>query len=233
VQVIGITGLYCAGKNFCAALLQNEGIPVLDVDKLGHAALVARRDDVIARFGKSILTETNGGTEIDRKLLGKKVFGRPEELRALEAIVHPEVFLTTQKWLDEQAANGEKLAVINAALLHKFQFDKHVFDKSQFDQSRFDGKFSLVIIVRAPFLIRLARALKRDKLPLAQTLKRLFSQKDLPYGLWRGGFRARAAKLFAPNTDIRIVGNGVFPAPRGRLLSLFGGCSEWKRKNSC
>jgi dephospho-CoA kinase len=155
--LIGLTGSCCAGKNYVAALLEKRGFPVLDVDKLGHEALARERDAVTARFGADVARD--GG--IDRKRLGEKVFGKPAELAALEAIVHPAANALTDEWI---AARG-KTCVINAALLHK---------SSAF--SRLDA----VIIVKACFFVRLVRAKKRDKLALREIIARFASQRNFP-----------------------------------------------------
>ena len=98
-KTIGLTGMYCAGKNRIASLLEKRGIPALDVDKLGHAAIEQERDAILRRFGPEIL---GAGGAIDRKKLGALVFGESEELAALEAIVHPAANRLTEQWLKER-----------------------------------------------------------------------------------------------------------------------------------
>ena len=112
-MLIGLTGTYCAGKNHVAALLERRGLPVLDVDKLGYTAIESEKAAIIARFGRELLRPD--GT-IDRRRLGARVFGRPEELAALEALVHPVANRLTGEWV---AAQGGKPCVINAALIHR------------------------------------------------------------------------------------------------------------------
>jgi dephospho-CoA kinase len=155
-MLIGLTGTYCAGKNYVAAFLENRGLPVLDVDKLGHRAIEAEKDALLARFGPGILGRDG---IVDRRLLGEKVFGKPEELAALEGIVHPAANRLTEEWLRER---GGASCVINAALLHK----SSVFPR-----------LDRIILVEAPFLTRLLRARSRDRLPWRVLLKRFGSQK--------------------------------------------------------
>jgi dephospho-CoA kinase len=155
-KIIGLTGIYCAGKNHVAALLEQRGLPALDVDKLGHKVLETEREAVFARFGGDI--KKPDGT-VDRRLLGNRVFGKPEEIAALEAIVHPAVNRLTEEWIADQNTH----CVINAALLHK------------------SGAFSrldFIILVSAGPLTRLLRARRRDKLSLLNLLRRFASQKD-------------------------------------------------------
>jgi len=156
-MILGLTGKYCSGKNYIAAMLQERGLPVLDVDKLGHSAIENKKTEIIACFGPDI---QNGDGSICRKLLGKKVFGKADKLAALETIVHPEANRLTDQWL--KAQNG-KNCVINAALLHK----SSVFED-----------LDCIILVKAPWFTRLIRAKRRDKLPLPEIIRRMASQKQ-------------------------------------------------------
>jgi dephospho-CoA kinase len=158
MMVIGLTGPYCAGKNHIAALLEKRGLPVLDVDKLGYKVIETEKQKIVSRFGEDIVRPDGS---VDRKLLGAKVFGKPAELAALEAIVHPAVNLETDAWLEAQETQ-QKPCVINAALLHR--------------SSAF-SKLNALIIVEAPLLTRFLRAKRRDKLPFRELFKRFASQK--------------------------------------------------------
>jgi len=155
-MLIGLAGTYCAGKNHVAEILEKRGLPVLDVDKLGYQVLEAEKDAIFAQFG-SDLKKTDG--TLDRRLLGQRVFGNPEKLNLLEAIVHPPANRLTDEWIAAQKG----LCVINAALLHR----SSVFNKLE-----------AIILVKAPFLTRLIRAKRRDKLSFTAILKRFASQKD-------------------------------------------------------
>jgi dephospho-CoA kinase len=154
--LFGLTGAYCAGKNLVAGLLEARALPVLDVDKLGYQVLEAEKEKIFSLFG-SDLQKTDGS--LDRRLLGRRVFGQPEKLAALENIVHPPVNRMTSEWIAGQ--NGS--CVINAALLHR--------------SSAFQ-RLDRIILVKAPFFTRLFRAKMRDKLPWREILKRFASQKD-------------------------------------------------------
>jgi len=154
--LIGLTGSYCAGKNHVAAILQSRGLPVLDVDRLGHICLEGERAAVFARFGEGVKGPDGS---VNRKALGAKVFGRKREMAALEAIVHPEANRMTLEWI---AARGGDACVVNAALLHK--------------SSAFE-RLDAIILVQAPLPARLARARRRDGLPWPDILRRFASQR--------------------------------------------------------
>jgi dephospho-CoA kinase len=168
-MMLGLTGMYCSGKNHVAALLEKRGLPVLDVDKLGHIAIENKKAAIFARFGEGV---KNQDGSVNRRLLGKWVFGKKDALAALEAIVHPEANRLTLEWIAAQ--NGQP-CVINAALLHK----SVVFDR-----------LDCLIVVSAPLPVRLIRAKRRDKLPWAVLLRRFSSQKQF------------ATQYLAKNADI-------------------------------
>jgi dephospho-CoA kinase len=194
-MIIGLTGMYCSGKNYIAALLEKRGFSVLDVDKLGHIALENKKEEIFSRFGNDI---KNNDCSINRRRLGEIVFSKNNEMAALEAIVHPEANRLTLDWIAVQ--NG-KPCVINAALLHK----SVVF-----------GQLKGIILVSAPWLVRLIRAKKRDKLPWTTLIRRFSSQKQF------------FAQYLAKNADIYKVENSGFVRKRlerriDEILSGLGG----------
>jgi dephospho-CoA kinase len=173
-MLIGLTGTYCAGKNHVAALLEARNLPVLDVDKLSYQVLEAEKEAIFAKFG-SDLQKADGS--LDRRLLGQRVFGKPEKLAVLETIVHPPANRLTEEWITH---NGDRACVINAALLHR---------------SAVFTRLDRIILVKAPFFTRLMRARKRDRLSWTEILKRFASQKDFN------------SQYLAVNAEIYIVEN--------------------------
>ncbi|MDR2160258.1 MAG: dephospho-CoA kinase [Treponema sp.] len=155
-KIIGLTGPCCAGKNHVARLLERRGLSVLDLDQLGHRAIDEERQAILDRFGPSVL---DGKGTVDRRRLGERVFGRPEELRALEAIVHPAVDRMAGEWMGSRKGPW----VLNAAVLHK---------------SSYFGRLDCLILVEAPLLTRLLRARKRDRLSWISLIKRFASQRN-------------------------------------------------------
>jgi dephospho-CoA kinase len=178
IMLIGLAGKYCSGKNHVATLLEQRGLPVLDVDKLGYIAIENKKAAIIARFGEDI---QNQDGSVNRRLLGKKVFCRKSELAALEAIVHPEANLLCLDWI---AAQNGRPCVINTALLHR---------------SAIFGQLDGIILVSAPCLVRLIRAKRRDKLPWTVILRRFSSQKQFVAQYLAGN--ADIYKVENPGTD--------------------------------
>jgi dephospho-CoA kinase len=182
-MLIGLTGLSCAGKNYIGSLLEADGYPLFDLDKIGHEALNNKKDIVAAVFGAAVITDSGS---VDRRALGKIVFNDAEQRCALEKIIHPEVDQLLAQRLKEKY---DKPVVLNAALLHK---------------SRYFTELSALIMVRAPYLARLFRGMRRDHLPLHAVVRRMASQKD---------FMAqyqKSIKNLHQAVDIYFIDNGIF-----------------------
>jgi dephospho-CoA kinase len=155
-MLIGLTGKYCAGKNHIADILEKRGLKIIDADKLGHQVLETEKEVIFPQFGFDLKKED---CSLDRRLLGQKVFGKPEKLAALEAIVHPSV----DRLIHELTVNEGVNYVINAALLHR---------------AAIFTRLDLIILITAPFFTRFMRARRRDRLSFMQILKRFMSQMN-------------------------------------------------------
>jgi dephospho-CoA kinase len=88
---IGLTGNIATGKSVVRRMLEHLGAYTIDADALAHRVLAKGAPGyrpVINKFGTWILNEDG---QINRSKLGRLVFGDPQALRELEAIVHPYV----------------------------------------------------------------------------------------------------------------------------------------------
>jgi dephospho-CoA kinase len=109
-----VTGPTGAGKSAVTALLAARGAAVLDGDHLGHEVLAQAA--VVAAVGVRFGVDCAPGGVVDRALLGQRVFGDPVELAALDAITHPPLCALMESRLQELAARGRALAVLEAAV---------------------------------------------------------------------------------------------------------------------
>ena len=90
-MIIGLTGGIASGKSTAAKYLGEKGASVIDADKLGHRAYESDTDafdKVVSSFGQEVV---GADGQIDRKVLGSKVFGNPEALDRLTGIIWPEI----------------------------------------------------------------------------------------------------------------------------------------------
>jgi len=122
--IIGVTGEIGCGKSYLSSKLaelgKKENIPVtiIDVDKIGHQILETQdeplykaiRTEICATFGEGIRNE-NGF--IDRKTLGKIIFGNTEKLKIFNDIIHKPLILKLRREL-----YGKKgLILLDSALI--------------------------------------------------------------------------------------------------------------------
>lgn len=111
--VLGLTGSIGMGKSTVAAMFADEGVPVFDAD-----AEVHRLQGPGGRLLPAIeaaFPGTTGDSGVDRPLLGKAVFGNPDALRRLEAIVHPAVAEERAAFLESN--RDQPLVVLDIPLL--------------------------------------------------------------------------------------------------------------------
>jgi dephospho-CoA kinase len=108
--IAGLTGGMACGKSFVASELRRLGAHIIEADELGHQVLAAGGeacDAVREAFGTA-----------DRAELAAIVFGNPQELARLNAIVHPAVRARAAKMVAEiLAADPAAVIVYVAAIL--------------------------------------------------------------------------------------------------------------------
>ena len=141
-RTIGLTGSIGMGKSTVAAMFARAGVPVFDADVEVRAmqgpggALI---DAIEAAFPGS-----TGPDGVQREALGEQVFGNPEPLAALEAIVHPAVAERRQRFLERH--RKEALVVFDIPLL--FERGGH-------------ERVDTIVVVSAPAEMQRSRVLAR------------------------------------------------------------------------
>jgi len=153
---IGLTGRYCSGKGTAARVFTALGCRVVDADDLSHEVLVEKASLVLAEFGPSIKARDGG---VDRRALGKIVFVDPAARTRLQAILYPEITERIRRFV---AGGGD--VVINAPLLQR---------------AGLESLCDALLFVRAPALVRLVRAMRRDHLTLGDAWVRINAQRDV------------------------------------------------------
>lgn len=147
--VVGLTGGIGAGKSTVASLFAERGAAIIDVDAAGRQILEPDGpacEPVAARFGASVVA-TDGG--IDRAALAAVVFQDADALRDLERISHPLINEVLQQSVSRQAS---RVVVLDMAVLAESKLGW-----------RSDGSrlYDVVVVVEAPWDLRLARLVER------------------------------------------------------------------------
>jgi len=119
-RTFGLTGGVAAGKSTVARVFEELGAKTIDADRLGHELIrtpLPAYQEIVARFGREILDASG---EIDRKCLGAIVFADPEELRELNAILHPRIIERTEELASQHlTADPRAVIIVDAALIYE------------------------------------------------------------------------------------------------------------------
>ncbi|HEY5697555.1 MAG TPA: dephospho-CoA kinase [Acidimicrobiales bacterium] len=114
--LIGLTGGIGSGKSTVSARLAELGARVIDADAITREVQQPGTEvfaAIVGRFGDGVVAADGS---LDRAALAAKVFGDPEELKALTDIVHPAVGVTIAERMAE-AAGTDDVVVLDVPLL--------------------------------------------------------------------------------------------------------------------
>ncbi len=139
---IALTGSIGMGKSTIARMFARAGIPVFDADATVRK-LQGPGGALVERIERRFPGTTRDGA-VDRDLLAGRVLSQPEELAALEAIVHPAVHHERTRFI---VANGDAPAL--------------VFDIPLLFETDGEEAFDKVIVVSAPTEVQRQRVLAR------------------------------------------------------------------------
>lgn len=155
---IGITGGIGSGKSVVSRLLEIMDIPVYISDI--EAKRIMHTDELI-RESLSVLIgeEVFRGGELNRPLLASYMFGHPEHVKEVNAIIHPQVKEDFRQWAGGRA--GEPLIAMESAILIEAGFRDEV---------------DFLVMVYAPLEVRVERAIKRDCSSRELVMKRIEAQ---------------------------------------------------------
>lgn len=142
---VGLTGSIGMGKSTAAGMLRRLGAPLFDADAEVHR-LLGPGGAAVAAVEAAFPGVRNAAGAIDRRKLGEQVFGRPEALRRLEAILHPAVRNAELAFIARGRARRLDLVVLDIPLLFETQADRLC---------------DAVIVVSAPAWLQRERVLRR------------------------------------------------------------------------
>ncbi|MBU6394270.1 MAG: dephospho-CoA kinase [Sphingomonadales bacterium] len=140
--ILGLTGSIGMGKSAVALMLRELGVPVFDADAAVHR--LQGPNGTLLPAIEAAFPGTTGPHGVDRPALGAQVFGNPEALARLEAIVHPAVADERATFMLEHA--GEAIVVFDIPLL--------------FEKGHAAG-LDAVVVVSAPAEMQRTRVLAR------------------------------------------------------------------------
>lgn len=162
---VGVTGGIGSGKSLVCTFFSRLGVPVLSAD--GIAKKIMRTDASLRRALVALLGQGayRRDGEIDRHYVAGKIFSDSALQQRVNALVHPRVEAKVEKQFVKLLHAGEKIAIVEAALIFEAGFEKHL---------------DCVVVVDAPQAQRIQRVVNRDKTTPEAVRSRMRAQ--LPAG---------------------------------------------------
>jgi len=178
-KIIGLTGGIGSGKTTIANYLASLAIPVYIADDAGKKVMQQQEiiEAIQEKFGFDIVEKN----QLNRSKLAEIVFNNPDQLKALNAIVHPAVKKDFKKWVDEHA--DAPFVVYESAIL---------FESGSYTN------FDIILTVTAPLETRISRVLQRDNSNREQVMSRINAQ-------WTDEQRIAKSDFIIENIDINLA----------------------------
>ena len=142
--LIGLTGSIGMGKSTTAAMFREAGIPVYDADAAVHD-LYDEGGAAVGPVGEAFPGVVKDG-KVDREALRQAVLGKPDELKRLNAIVHPLVGRDRSEFFEQATEAGADMVVLDIPLL--FETGGH-------------ANMDVVVVASAPADLQRERVLAR------------------------------------------------------------------------
>jgi dephospho-CoA kinase len=124
MRIIGLTGSIGMGKSTTAAMFRDLDIPVYDADAAVHD-LYDQGGAAVEPVGEAFPGVVKDG-RVDREELRKRVLGQPDELKRLNAIVHPLVGRDRVGFFKAAEEQGADMVVLDVPLLYETGGDANV-----------------------------------------------------------------------------------------------------------
>ncbi len=161
MKVLGLTGGIATGKSVILEEIARRGYPVYQADVRAKALM--ETDEAIQQALRALLGAEAylASGQLNRAYIAQRLFAEPDLRAKVNAIVHPRTLADFQGWVAARRAEGYPAAFKEAALT--------------IEAGAWQGLDGL-IVVQAPWPLRLHRLIQRDGLSREAALARLVAQ---------------------------------------------------------
>lgn len=164
MEVIGLTGGIATGKSTVSRIFKEQGISIIDADVIARKLVVpgsVALQQITEHFGSEYVTDEG---QLDRKALGRLVFGDAQKLTELNGIMNPLLRQAIEAQIEQSAAQATQLVVLDAATLFEAHFEDLADD---------------IMVVNIPEAVQLHRLMVRDGSSEQEASNRITSQLPL------------------------------------------------------
>jgi dephospho-CoA kinase len=113
--LVGITGIVGSGKTTVSAMLEKEGLELIDLDII--AKEIIRQEGIISDIGKAFGGSCVTDGMINSKKVAELVFRNKEAREKLESIIHPLIDAEMHRRINRLKAQGTKTVIIDGPLI--------------------------------------------------------------------------------------------------------------------
>lgn len=162
VPLLALTGGIASGKSTISGFLAAKGAVVVDADAIVREVQAPGTpvlDGIAAEFGPEVLRADGS---LDRAALGARVFGHPDRLAALNALVHPAVRAESVRRF-RAALDADPEAVV-------------VYDVPLLAEARAGDEWDLIVVAHAPAAVRVRRLVETRGMSEDDARARIASQ---------------------------------------------------------
>lgn len=185
-MIVGLTGQTGAGKSTVSDYLRENGMAVIDADKVARevvetgSACIA---DIALEFGCEYI---NADGTLNRKKMAKTVFTDKAKLKKLNALMFPYIIRHLCEEIERNRKEGEGIIVLDAPTLF---------------ESGADRECDYVVSVIADEQSRKERIIRRDGLTQQEAQERISAQHDEEY------YKSRSDEILENNEGVDSLKN--------------------------
>jgi len=150
-KVIGLTGGIASGKSTVGRMLSEQNFPVIDTDRLAKEVVELGKpalEELVSTFGAEILKDDK---TLDRHRMLEMILTDAGARRLVENIIHPHVFKRMDQILQQLAASGNNVVIVEIPLLF---------------EAGWQDLFDYVVSVVAPEPICIQRLAERQQMSI-------------------------------------------------------------------
>ncbi|MFA6758811.1 MAG: dephospho-CoA kinase [Bacteroidales bacterium] len=167
------TGGIGSGKSYSVRLFNKLGVPSYIADV--RAKELYDSDKVLIKKLVDLLGgDIISGGVLRKDIMAAKIFPNPSLLSKVNNIVHPRVLEDFNLWKSKKEQQGHKVVLLETAIY----FETPIFHSAE----------NKVIVVTAPYDIRIERVMKRDNISEEQVKERIARQYSEQERLKRADF---------------------------------------------